>query len=153
MAVHLERVGAVGLWTLTTDGPTRGRRVYKVKNRLCLPYLANLASLAAGLTAPFPATIMLGTGSSAGGPLPTDTALWTPSPGTSMALAGTSVFQTYYAQYIANWQVGGTATGTWTEAGMFDSAGNMGNHVVLNSINVQSDETFTVVVKVYMQGN
>jgi hypothetical protein len=121
-------------------------RDYHFKNeatKYALSYIA--ATIANGWTAPTqtivpPSIIELGTGT--GTPTPLDTGLWAPAPAT---INPCSIVQQYlgnYIQFVAGWQPTAPIQGVWTEAGLFDTAGNLWAHVSLN-ITINAGEMLT----------
>lgn len=106
-----------------------------------------------------PSQIKVGTGSPTPpltGTDPTDTALWTAMGGTgTQPLDFSTVWLTYTSQYSVSF-LPGEATGTWTEAGLFDSASptnNMFAHVMLSNYVKASGDTVTVQWNVLHIGN
>lgn len=94
-------------------------------------WLAAVSTNATGLGTPVlpPDRIALGTGS--GTPGTTDAALFAETAGTRKICSIRQVYGSYYSQFIAQYQTS-DPRGTFTEAGLFDAAGNLWAHVMLN---------------------
>ena len=153
---RLERSHAIGAVMWIVDGP-RGRRIGVARNRLTNAYPARQAQWSAGVNntgqnpVPPPSQTQLGTGSNPSGVLPTATALWTATAGTLKACNSISVYQTYYSQFQTQYLTS-DPSGTFTEAGLLDSASVLLAHVAL-SVSKASDETLTLIWKILHQGN
>lgn len=98
-----------------------------------------------GLTTVLPPDrIALGTGTAT--PAPADTVLGSETTGTRKVCSIKQVYGSYYAQFITQYQTG-DPRGNFTEAGLFDAAGNLWAHVLLN-LNLASGQIATVQWKI-----
>lgn len=114
----------------------------------------------------FPSMIAVGTGSpSAGqnGTTPNDTTLWAEFSGSRKNVDYAQQWLQYYVQYSVTYQqtevLGtidvGNPTGSIsiTEAGLFDSAGNLFSHVQLNGVTHDNTSTLSIQWQILNQGN
>lgn len=102
-----------------------------------------------------PDRIALGTGSPPSGQTGAsalDTALWNETAGTRKVCSYRNVTMTYYAQFNVTYQ-GGDPNGTFTEAGLFDAAGNLWAHVILANIAKTAGSILTLQWKIQLVGN
>ena len=105
---------------------------------------------------PGPSQMQLGTGT--GSPAATDAGLFTAAAGTLVSLTNQSVYQTYYAQWIAYWG-SSTPAGNYTEVVLLDAANNCWAHVLLQTsssqpyVPISAGQTLTVIWKFNVLGN
>jgi hypothetical protein len=110
----------------------------------------------AGTVVPYPTQMQLGTGT--GTPSATDNGLFAPAPGTLVPITNWSVYQNYYAQYVAYWG-STTPAGNYTEAVLLDPNGFCWAHVLLQTsanqpyVPIQSGQTLTIIWKLQLLGN
>ena len=88
-----------------------------------------------------PTMIELGTGT--GTPAVTDTALFTPAASTLIQCSLVNVSAASTTQFIAQYFGTTNNAGTYTEAGIFDTAGNLWAHTLI-SISISNGNTTTV---------
>lgn len=108
-----------------------------------------------GVPMVFPSQIAVGTGSPASGQsgtTPNDTALWSELSGTRKTVDYAQQWLTYYIQYSVTYQTT-EAQGTLTEAGLFDSIGNLFSHVQLNGVTHDNTSTLSIQWQILMKGN
>lgn len=160
MATEVRLRGQVRWWW--RDGRGRllgaGQRANVVTNQA----LAALAQWAIGVTnvgpgaVPFPTQMQLGTGT--GTPSATDTGLFAPAAGTLVAITNFTVYQTFYAQFLAYWG-STTPAGNYTEAGLLDPNGVLWAHVLLQTsgsqpyIPLQAGQTLNILWKLQFLGS
>ena len=91
-----------------------------------------------------PSQIQVGNGTiPSSGPLPTDTALWSPMTGTLKQIDYATTWLSYNTQYAVTYDVG-EANGQWTELGLFDAAGNLWSHIAVQDFSKDTNESVTV---------
>lgn len=120
-----------------------------------------------GVVPTFPSKIAVGTGSppsGQSGTSPNDTALWNEFSGSRLQVDYAQSWLTYYIQYSVTYdttQVLGTVdpstnpTGSinLTEAGLFDSSGNLFSHVMLNGVTHDNTSTLSIQWQILQNGN
>lgn len=147
--------GAIGVVEVSyyRDGKLTRRDTFK--NRLTFHAVSSSARLWVGESVLTPSYIVLGTGTPPPpleGPTPDDTALWAPDPTTQRNCDVKTTFLATTSEFGVNYDQGEIAGVKYTEAGLFDDAGNMWAHVM---VNIEQDETETAVVlwKILHVGN
>jgi len=129
-----------------------GRTYNKTNNNA----LSALAQFAIGASPAYPTQMQLGTGT--GTPSATDPGLFTAAPGTEIPITNWSVYQSFYAQYLAYWG-STTPPGNYSEAVLLDQNGLCWAHVLLQTsanqpyVPVQSGQTLTILWKLQLLGN
>jgi hypothetical protein len=104
-----------------------------------------LAGTATTTTNPPPTRIQLGTGD--GILSVSDSSLWTPTDGTLKTCDYITISNSYNAQYSLTY-TGTDPTGNFTEAGLFDSAGNLWMHAMLTNANKTDGRILGVLLQI-----
>jgi len=157
-----ESATAFGLVIINKTSESGVLTKHTFKNQLSNFARAQAANMWVGPTAAnyvvptVPSSIQIGTGAPIA-PLtsvdPTDIALWAPMGGTGIkVLDFSTVWLNYTSQYSTTFNTG-EAVGAWTEAGLFDTLGNMFAHVQLTGFSKLSGDTVTVQWNVLHIGN
>jgi hypothetical protein len=134
------------------------------KNQITNFARGQVAQMWTGVQVPVPSSIAVGTGTNVNGTSPSDVALWAELANTRFGVDYATTFLTYYVQYSITYQQTdalGTVdpvnnpTGSidLTEAGLFDSAGNLWSHVALNGVSHDNTTTLSIQWQVLMKGN
>lgn len=126
------------------------KRSQTFKNRLTYHAIATAARMWLGELVPTPTKIVLGTGTPPPpltGPSFDDTALWNADPSTERTCDIRTTFLTFQTEFGVNYTQGELSGTVYTEAGLFDDAGNMWAHVVVN-IDQQPTETAVMLWKI-----
>lgn len=152
-----------GVLAIVRDRHGRFVRVYRIRNKtnnnaraIVTNWLAGTSNITGSPGAqPGPSQMQLGTGT--GTPAPTDTGLFTATAGTLIAVSGVGTYQTFYAQYTGFWSA--PPANNYSEAGLFDAAGNLWAHVLLQTsanqpyIPISTGQTLTILWKINVLGN
>jgi hypothetical protein len=131
-------------WMILTVPDTTNPNVLTT-NYACNTITNWLAGTQTTTTNPPPNRIQLGTGTgilSVG-----DSALWTPTAGTSKTCSYIAISNNYNVQYSATY-TGTDPTGNFTEAGLFDSSGNLWMHAVLTNGNKTTGRILGVLLQI-----
>jgi hypothetical protein len=133
------------------------------KNQITNYACQQAALMWAGVTSLVPSQIAVGIGTNAAGTSPNDQALWSEVSGSRQSLDYATTFLNYYVQYAVTYdqtEVLGTITGqnptgqiVLSEAGLFDSQGNLWSHVPLNNVTHDNTTTLSIQWQVLMKGN
>lgn len=101
-------------------------------------------------TNPPPVNIQLGTGS--GAVAATDAALWTPTAGTSKHCSAIYISASYNVQYMITY-TSSDPKANFTEAGLFDTNGNMWMHAALTNANKTDSRILAVLLQIAVNGD
>lgn len=130
--------------------PDTSNAAATMTNYACSTIANWLAGLQTTTTNPPPTMTQLGTGT--GAPLPTDTALWTPTPGTSQSCTSIYVSAQYNPQFY-NTYTASSPTGNFTEVGLLDANSNLWMHASLTNCNKVAGRILGVLLQITVNGD
>lgn len=139
----------------------RGRRRHrnKINNNAVAAFpqwATGVGNVGAGSVVPYPTQMQLGTGT--GTPSSSDPGLFTPVAATLTPINNWSVYQTYYAQYVAYFS-GNIPAGNYSEAVLLDPNNLCWAHVLLQTsssqpyIPIQAGQSLTIQWKLQFVGS
>jgi hypothetical protein len=152
-------IGRVIITRKDLEGNIIDREIFK--NQITNFALSQMSAAWSSQTILYPTLIAVGTGSppaGQNGTSPTDTALWSELSGSRLTVSSAIPWLTYYTQFSLTYSqsqalgAGGIPV-TFTEAGLFDSAGNLWSHVILNNVYHDNTNTISIQWLVLHQGN
>jgi hypothetical protein len=157
---------AIGHVRVTKHDKITGELVYDktFKNQITNFARGQVALMWTGQIVEVPTMIAVGTGTNAAGTQPSDAALWAEFSGSRKNVDYAMTFLNYYTQYSVTYdqtQVLGTvdqvnnptAQISVTEAGLFDSNGNLWSHVALNGVTHDNTTTLSIQWQILQKGN